>query len=52
MRRAGYSVKPFDFTVEGVTSMSADTHKYGFPPKGSSVILYSDKKNTYITNTP
>jgi sphinganine-1-phosphate aldolase len=22
--------------------MSADTHKYGFAPKGSSVVLYSD----------
>ncbi|EKX36578.1 hypothetical protein GUITHDRAFT_97529 [Guillardia theta CCMP2712] len=37
---AGYSRPPFDFSVEGVTSLSADTHKYGFAPKGSSVILY------------
>lgn len=43
MRKAGYPVKPFDFSVDGVTSISADTHKYGFTPKGSSVILYSDK---------
>ncbi|XP_058453718.1 sphingosine-1-phosphate lyase-like [Malaya genurostris] len=43
MRRAGYPVPPFDFSVDGVTSISADTHKYGFTPKGSSVILYSDK---------
>lgn len=43
MRRAGYPLKPFDFGVDGVTSISADTHKYGFTPKGSSVILYSDK---------
>lgn len=43
MKKAGYSIKPFDFSVDGVTSISADTHKYGFTPKGSSVILYSDK---------
>uniref|UniRef100_A0A1Q3FCN8 sphinganine-1-phosphate aldolase n=1 Tax=Culex tarsalis TaxID=7177 RepID=A0A1Q3FCN8_CULTA len=43
MKMAGYPVKPFDFSVDGVTSISADTHKYGFTPKGSSVILYSDK---------
>lgn len=30
----------FDFRVPGVTSISCDTHKYGFAPKGSSVIMY------------
>lgn len=30
----------FDFRLPGVTSISCDTHKYGFAPKGSSVILY------------
>ncbi|XP_058061230.1 sphingosine-1-phosphate lyase [Anopheles bellator] len=43
MKRAGYPVRPFDFSIPGVTSISADTHKYGFTPKGSSVILYSAK---------
>ena len=39
---AGFPVsRAFDFAVEGVTSISCDTHKYGFAPKGSSVILYS-----------
>ena len=37
---AGYPTAPFDFAVPGVTSLSADTHKYGFAPKGSSVVLY------------
>jgi len=37
---AGYKVAPFDFRVKGITSMSADTHKFGFAPKGSSVIMY------------
>ncbi|KAM4591606.1 sphingosine-1-phosphate lyase 1 isoform 1-T1 [Odontesthes bonariensis] len=44
MAKAGYKLAPFDFRVKGVTSISADTHKYGYAPKGSSVILYSDKK--------
>lgn len=30
----------FDFTLEGVTSISADMHKYGYSLKGSSAILY------------
>ncbi|CAJ0592028.1 unnamed protein product [Cylicocyclus nassatus] len=34
---------PFDFRVPGVISISADTHKYGLAPKGSSVILYKNK---------
>ncbi|KAK9432908.1 pyridoxal phosphate-dependent transferase [Lipomyces doorenjongii] len=33
-----------DFRVKGVTSISCDTHKYGFAPKGSSVIMYRDSK--------
>lgn len=44
VRHAGYQLRPFDFAVKGVTSISADTHKYGFAPKGSSVIMYSEKK--------
>ena len=32
--------QPFDFRVPGVTSMSADLHKYGYATKGVSVILY------------
>jgi glutamate/tyrosine decarboxylase-like PLP-dependent enzyme len=38
--RLGHSVPPFDFRLHGVTSMSADTHKYGYAAKGSSVVLY------------
>lgn len=34
MKRAGYNLPKFDFSVKGVTSISADTHKYGFTPKG------------------
>jgi glutamate/tyrosine decarboxylase-like PLP-dependent enzyme len=39
MRDVGVPVPAFDFTVPGVTSMSIDLHKYGFAPKGISVLL-------------
>ena len=42
--RLGYPVPPFDFRVPGVTSMSADTHKYGYAAKGTSVVLYRDRE--------
>ena len=38
--KLGYPVKPFDFRLPGVTSISADTHKFGYASKGTSVILY------------
>ena len=41
MKEAGYPLAPFDFSVPGVTSMSADTHKYAYAAKGTSVVLYS-----------
>jgi sphinganine-1-phosphate aldolase len=33
----------FDFRQPGVTSISVDTHKYAFAPKGSSVLLYRNR---------
>ncbi len=38
--RLGYQIPRFDFRVPGVTSISADTHKYGYALKGTSVLLY------------
>jgi sphinganine-1-phosphate aldolase len=38
--RLGYKIPRFDFRVPGVTSISADTHKYGYALKGTSVLLY------------
>jgi sphinganine-1-phosphate aldolase len=38
--KLGYDVPKFDFRLPGVTSMSADTHKYGYAAKGTSVVLY------------
>ena len=39
----GYAVPPFDFRVPGVTTISADTHKYGYGLKGTSTLLFRDK---------
>jgi len=36
----GYPIPRFDFRIPGVTSISADTHKYGYALKGTSVLLY------------
>ncbi len=38
----GYPIPTFDFRLPGVTSISADTHKYGYAFKGSSVVLFRD----------
>lgn len=40
VEKLGYNVPVFDFRLKGLTSMSADTHKYGFALKGTSVVLY------------
>jgi len=40
--RLGESVPPWDFRVPGVTSISADIHKYGYTFKGASLVLYRD----------
>jgi len=39
----GYEIDPFDYRIPGVTSMSADTHKFGYAFKGSSVVTFRDK---------
>ncbi|XP_066582338.1 sphingosine-1-phosphate lyase isoform X2 [Prorops nasuta] len=51
MPNAGFKVPPFDFSLPGVTSISADTHKYGYAPKGSSIIMYREKKYRHYQYT-
>ncbi len=43
-KRLGAAIPNFDFSVEGVTSISMDLHKYAFCPKGASLILYRNKE--------
>ncbi len=38
--KAGYPIPTFDFAVPGVTSISADLHKFGFCPKPASTVFY------------
>uniref|UniRef100_A0A1D1YYE3 Sphingosine-1-phosphate lyase n=1 Tax=Anthurium amnicola TaxID=1678845 RepID=A0A1D1YYE3_9ARAE len=53
-RKLGYPIPPFDFSVKGVTSISADVHKYGLAPKGTSVVLYRNheiRKHQFVAVT-
>ncbi|MEU8797400.1 aspartate aminotransferase family protein [Spirillospora sp. NPDC048819] len=43
LRDGGRDVPPFDLSVPGVTSLSCDLHKYGYSPKGASVVLFADE---------
>jgi len=50
----GYDIPVFDFRLPGVTSISADTHKYGYGLKGTSVLSYRTKElrsHQYFTST-
>jgi len=40
--RLGRPVVPWTFAVDGVTSISVDTHKYAYAPKGTSLLLHRD----------
>lgn len=54
MERLGIKIPHWDFRIPGVTSISADVHKFGFGPKGSSVILYRSMdylKHQFIITT-
>src|SRR6185295_4677847 len=51
-KKLGRDIPPFDFEVDGVTSLSADLHKYGFAAKGASVVLYKThalRKHQFFT---
>ena len=41
--RLGETVPPWDLRVPGVTSLSADVHKYGYATKGASTVLYASR---------
>ncbi len=40
--RLGRVVPPWTFAVDGVTSISVDTHKYAYAPKGTSLLLHRE----------
>jgi glutamate/tyrosine decarboxylase-like PLP-dependent enzyme len=43
LKRLGNEIPPYDFSVAGVTSMSADIHKYAYTPKGVSTVMYRNR---------
>jgi glutamate/tyrosine decarboxylase-like PLP-dependent enzyme len=45
LEKLGYELPAWDFRVPGVTSISADLHKYGYAIKGASVVLHRPKSN-------
>ncbi len=42
VEKLGYPIPIFDFRVPGVTTISADLHKFGYTAKGASTILSRD----------
>jgi glutamate/tyrosine decarboxylase-like PLP-dependent enzyme len=48
LERLGHPVPPFDFRVEGVSTISADVHKYGYCTKGASVLLHRSRDSMQI----
>lgn len=48
LHATGRSVPIIDFRLPGVTSISCDTHKYGYGPKGTSTVLYRSKSLRYF----
>jgi sphinganine-1-phosphate aldolase len=42
LKKINPALPAFDFSIDGVTSISADIHKYGYAAKGASVVLYKN----------
>lgn len=40
----GVAAPEWDFRVPGVSSISADLHKFGYAPKGASLLLFADRE--------
>jgi glutamate/tyrosine decarboxylase-like PLP-dependent enzyme len=45
LERLGRDVPRWDFRVPGVTSISADLHKFGYAAKGASLLLWRDARD-------
>ena len=44
LSKLGHQIAPWNLTVDGVTSISVDLHKFGYTSKGASVIMYANKR--------
>lgn len=52
MRKAGCEIPAYDFSVPGVSSISADLHKYGYAPKPCSTVLYRSERQQQFHYVP
>ena len=54
LARLGHEVPPWNLSVDGVTSISVDLHKYGYTAKGAGVLLHRSKQlradQTFVTD--
>lgn len=48
IEKCGFKLPLWDYRVKGVTSISADLHKYGFASKGASVLTFRSSKDRYF----
>ena len=52
--RLGIEVPPWNFSVDGVTSISVDLHKYAYTTKGASVLIHRNRTlreyQTFVTD--
>jgi sphinganine-1-phosphate aldolase len=48
LEQLGRDVPPWDFRVGGVTEISMDVHKYGYVPKGASILLHRDENWAWL----
>lgn len=54
LEKLGHKIPKWDFRVNGVSSISADVHKFGFGAKGASVLAYTGMdylKHQFILTT-
>jgi sphinganine-1-phosphate aldolase len=54
LARLGEQVPPWNFAVDGVTSISVDLHKYGYTAKGAGVLMHRTRRlrsyQTFVTD--
>ncbi len=54
LARLGHRIPAWNFSVQGVTSISVDLHKYGYSAKGAGVLMHRNKQlrgyQTFVTD--
>ncbi len=52
LKNAGFAAPPFDFSIEGVSSITIDPHKMGRAPVPAGCILFRDEETARLAETP